>query len=85
MSALDDHECEAAATVMGGIEVRIDGVLYVRADRQSMESAMGLLRDVYGALWGEAYYDAYNDRTRDFAKPLAEKMAEANKILRFKK
>lgn len=85
MSALDDHECEAAATVMGGIEVRIDGVLYVRADQQPMESAMNLLREVYGALWGEAYYDAYNERTRDFAKPLADKMSEANKILRFKK
>jgi hypothetical protein len=72
--------------VSDSMKVTIDGVEYVRADRDLVDyaEAMRLLGEVYGSLWTEAYYDAYNDSTKKFATPLHEKMARANEILRFK-
>ena len=48
------------------------------------DEAVRLLRDVYGALWIEAYYDPYNDYMREWAKPLADKMQRLNELYGFK-
>ena len=65
------------------MKVTIDGVSYFPEPEPHAE-AMKLLRQVYGALWTEAYYDGNSEQTAKFAKPLADKMREANKILGFK-
>jgi hypothetical protein len=68
------------------MKVIIDGVEYIRADRDLVDyaEAMRLLCEVYDALWSEAYYKACYDSTKKFATPLHEKMYRANEILKFK-
>jgi len=65
--------------------VEIDGVKYVPDNSQVTDRAMGLLREVYSALWIEGCYDGRTEELAKFAKPLAVKMMEINKELGFKK
>lgn len=63
--------------------VIIDGVTY-RPSTERETRADHLLREVYGALWTEAYYDPDNEETRTFALRWVGLMKEANDILGFK-
>ena len=64
-------------------KVTIDGIEYFAQTPMEAE-VKGILREVYGALWAEAYYDAFNDSTKKFAQPLSDKMRRLNELLKFK-
>ena len=66
--------------------VYIDGVQYIPlSERPCGEEERLLLCEVYGGLWGEAFYDAFNESTQKFADPLARKMMRLNELMGFKK
>lgn len=48
------------------------------------DEAFRLLREVYSALWTEAYYDPYSEDTKAFARPLVEKMKRVGELLGFR-
>lgn len=66
--------------------LEINGVKYYREPGVLMnDEALRLLRDLYKALWIEAYYDPYSVESMKFAEMHVGKIAKLNGILKFKR